>query len=656
MIDRDRKPGAWRTRVRAALAVGGLSAAVVAFGPVLPPAAPAADAPKPQGPAPAPAADAESEYVSRPVAFIGRDTVVTREELGEFLVMRRGAQKVDLLVNRRIIDQAAREAGVEVTAAEVDASLAEDLKGLGNITQGEFVKQVLRRYGKNLIEWKEDVIRPKLMLAKLCRERVHVGEDDLKDAFEARYGEKVECRIIQWPLKAEAEAVYPKVRDDEQEFNDHAKRQKVSALAASGGKIKPVNHHLASVNPVFKDKDANDRFERAAFGLQPGEVSELLDLPGGWMVVKCDRRLPGDTTVNPAAVRAQLLKEVAEQKTLEEIPKVMKELRDKAKPKNVFAQDANGAIAPFTPGASRGRVVAYVFGDVPVTRQELGEYLITRYGPEALELLVNRRIIDEACKSKDVTVDSAEIEVALEEKIAAAGVSRGEFINKLLPSNHTTLAQYKEDVLRPQLLLTKLSAGRVKVTDEDLHKAYEAYYGEKIECRLILWPREERKYAMAEYASLRDSETAFADKAQRQASATLAENHGHLMDGKKVRLIGRYTLGNQELERELFSLHPGEVSKLVETPEGIVVVKCDRRVPPDKSVSLDSVRAKLEKEVRERLVQADIPLVFADLRKHAEPRLLLKDPNRPEDLTAAVERDLKGTAPPAKNAKPPAGN
>lgn len=161
---------------------------------------------------------------------------------------------------------------------------------------------------------------------------------------------------------------------------------------------------------------------------------------------------------------------------------------------------------------------------------------------------------------------------------------------------------------------------------------------------------------MAEYASLRDSETAFADKAQRQASASLAQNHGHLMDGEKVRLIGRYTLGNQELERELFSLHPGEVSKLVETPEGIVVVKCDRRVPPDKSVSLDSVRAKLEKEVRERLVQADIPIVFADLRKHAEPRLLLKDPNRPEDLTAAVERDLKGTAPPAKNAKPPAGN
>src|SRR5262249_9528430 len=39
------------------------------------------------------------------------------------------------------------------------------------------------------------------------------------------------------------------------------------------------------------------------------------------------------------------------------------------------------------------RVVAYIYGNVPITREELGEYLIARFGAERTEFLVNRRIV-----------------------------------------------------------------------------------------------------------------------------------------------------------------------------------------------------------------------------------------------------------------------
>jgi hypothetical protein len=656
MVVRDGMRVGRRSWWRGAVASGILA---TAFGPVVQPAISAP--PKETPPATAPAT-ANSEYINRPVAFIGHDTVITREELGEFLVLRRGADKVELLVNRRIIDTACREAGIEVTAAEVEASLADDLKGLGGISRGEFVKQILRRYGKNLIEWKEDVIRPKLVLGKLCRTRIHVTEEDIHDAFEARYGEKIECRIIEWPNEKElgvavgrlrAQAAYDKLRDNEAEFANQAKHQKVGPLAATGGKIKPINRHLASINPAFADRAANDRLEAEAFRLQPGEVSNLLHTPDGYLVLKCDRRIPADTTINPSAVRDGIVKEVTERKTLDEIPKVVKELREKAHPRPVVATTPAMLVA-FTPGCSQGRVVAYVY-DEPVTREDLGEYLITRYGAESLELLVNKRIIEEECKARGIEVHSGDIEAALLEKVAVYGNDRRAF-DKALQDNHTSLKQYEEDVIRPQLQLAKLSAGKVKVTDEDLQKAYAAYYGEKIECRLIIWPKEERKYAMQDYAEIRDTEKAFADKATHQASHELAAHDGHLMDGNKIRLIGRYTLGNPDLERELFSLKPGEVSKLVETPEGIVVMKCDRRVPPDASVTLESVRPKLQKEVSERMTQVQMPLVFAELRKAADPRLLLKDPNRPEDLTADVERQLKDAGPQKPKDKGPAAN
>ena len=63
-------------------------------------------------------------------------------------------------------------------------------------------KELISTYRKNLYEWKEDVVRPKLLLGKLCHDRVRVKDVDVRHAFEAHYGEKVQCRIILWPRDA----------------------------------------------------------------------------------------------------------------------------------------------------------------------------------------------------------------------------------------------------------------------------------------------------------------------------------------------------------------------------------------------------------------------------------------------------------------------
>ena len=140
-----------------------------------------------------------SDYSRRVVAYINGNIPITRQDLGEYLIARNGAEKLELLVNKRIIDMYCKQKRIEVTAAEVDADLAEDLKGLGVANVKDFVDQVLKHHNMNLYEWKEDVIRPKLLMTKLCRDRVHVTEQDLQDAFEAHFGEKVDCRIILFP-------------------------------------------------------------------------------------------------------------------------------------------------------------------------------------------------------------------------------------------------------------------------------------------------------------------------------------------------------------------------------------------------------------------------------------------------------------------------
>jgi hypothetical protein len=311
-----------------------IGVALLAFGWGRSVPAPQAEAAPPgaQPPPPPTAPAASGDYSQRVVAYINGSEPITREDLGEYLIAREGADRLELLVNKRIIEKACRDNGIDVTEAEIQAAFAEDLKGMQNISPREFVDKVLKQYHKTLYEWKEDVLRPKIAMTKLCQKmgRVHITEEDIRAAFDAYYGEKVECRMIMWPKNEKPRVlneVYAKIRDSEAEFDRAAKSQANGRLAAQGGKLPPIGHHTTG----------DDDLEKVIFALHEGDLTEVIDKPEGVIVIKCDHKTPPDKTKKLEDVRAQLSKEVLEKKTQMEIPKLFKELRDQAAPK-IFLQ------------------------------------------------------------------------------------------------------------------------------------------------------------------------------------------------------------------------------------------------------------------------------------------------------------------------------
>jgi parvulin-like peptidyl-prolyl isomerase len=297
------------------------------------------------------------------------------------------------------------------------------------------------------------------------------------------------------------------------------------------------------------------------------------------------------------------------------------------------AQPAPLPQAPPSSSDYKERVVAYI-GNEPVTREQLGEYLITRYGAERLELMVNKMIIDRACQERHLDVTAAEVEAELAKNLEGMKINQTEFVNKVLKSYKKNLTEWKEDVIRPKLQLDKMCRNRVKYTEEDVRSAFEAYYGEKVECRIIMWPKEEKQRVLKEYAKYRDSEDEFANAAKHQASSQLAAVGG------KLPPIGRNTTGDPEFEKVAFRLQAGEVSEILETQEGVVIVKCDRRIPADTTANPQAVRPVLIKEIIEKKVVQEIPIMFKELRDQAKPKLILQDPHRPEDLAETVKELL----------------
>ncbi|HEV8061569.1 MAG TPA: peptidylprolyl isomerase [Gemmataceae bacterium] len=287
------------------------------------------------------------------------------------------------------------------------------------------------------------------------------------------------------------------------------------------------------------------------------------------------------------------------------------------------------------------QAVAYLFDHkVAITREDFGEYLIARSSPDRLKNMVNRCIIEYAAKQRGVEVTAGEVEADFNETLRGTNTTQEDFLKKFLIPFQKTLYEWKEDVIKPKLLMMKMCRERVKVTDQDLADAYEAYYGPQVHCRMIMWPKSQRNLAIVAYPRIRDSAEEFDKAARSQASAQLA------VKGGDIAPFHRLTTGNPEMEKTAFQLKPGELSQVLETNEGFVVLKCVEQIPPSHEKTLDEVRAGLTGDIIKRKInQLEIPAFFAELQKEAHPQIFTKDGTVTEDVMSEVRRDLKDNPP-----------
>ena len=342
----------------------------------------------------------------------------------------------------------------------------------------------------------------------------------------------------------------------------------------------------------------------------------------------------GVLTLGVALTAMLVLKKVPQPKVAAETPQVKTEAKQTTSPASL-PKSLQTTNLPSTGSDYSSRVVAYIYDNTPITREELGEYLIARYGTERLDLLCNKKIIDNECRKAGIEVTAAEVENSLSEDLKGLNVDRKTFVDKVLKNYRKNLYEWKEDVIRPKLMLSKLVRSRVKVTDDDIKKAFEAYYGEKVECRIVMYEKGFERAVLSDYPRLRDSEEEFHKAAKNQKSSSLAATAG------KIRPIARNTTGNDELEKAAFALQPNEVSPVIGTPEGLIIVKCDKRIPADTTINLESVREKITAEIIEKKIAAEIPVAFAEMRKRANPKLILQGVNQTDDLTKTIAPLIK---------------
>lgn len=204
----------------------------------------------------------------------GQDVAAGPEGRDETLRSQRAV--LSLLVQARVIEAAARERGVEVTEADIEASLREQATALGGREQ---LRARLSRFGLDE-EQARELIFTVLALETKLRESV-VGEEPteeaLREAYRQRRDELAQVELRRILVDSQSEALEIRARlDGGADFAQLAREESTDpATASQGGALGTLL--MSELPPVV---------QRAVDGARAGQIVGPVELGETWNVLQ----------------------------------------------------------------------------------------------------------------------------------------------------------------------------------------------------------------------------------------------------------------------------------------------------------------------------------------------------------------------------------
>ena len=267
------------------------------------------------------------------VATVNGDRI-TIKELGQECLLRHGEDVLESEIAQLLLQQALKEAGLSVTEPDLEAEVrhAAELAGMadneGQVELDAWFVTVTEQQGITKSQYMRTAVWPSAALKKLTVKEVQVAEEDLNKAFTANYGERVRCRAIVLGTMRRAQEVWDKARRNPsvEFFSDLAEEYS----------IEPTSKALRGEVPPIQRFGGQPQLEQAAFGLEPGQLSGIVQLGDKFLVLRCEGRTER-IDVDQAEVQDILLRDIYEKKLRMAMSEKFSSIREHSRVDNYLA-------------------------------------------------------------------------------------------------------------------------------------------------------------------------------------------------------------------------------------------------------------------------------------------------------------------------------
>jgi parvulin-like peptidyl-prolyl isomerase len=581
-----------------------------------------------------PAASPSVDNVSKVVALVNNEEI-TREQLADECVQHYGREVLDGMIHRHLIGQECKRLEINITAADVDNEIDRMASRFG-LPVEQWLKMLKQERGINPRQYATDIVWPMLALRRLAGERLQISTEDLNKEYETQFGPAVKTRMIVCNTEADAQQVRKMALANPESFGNLAKEHSRDPSTASmKGLTPPIHRHLG-----------HPEIERVAFAMKDGEISEPIKAGPQFVILKREQLIP-PSDVKPEDARPRLEEIIRDRKQRAVAGDVFQQMEKQAKIDVLFGDQAKSQQLPG---------VAAVVNGHQITNGALAIACIERHGDNVLEGMINRRLLEQACRKSNVTVSDQEMnaEVArvasLNLRPKADGSPDIETWHKIVTEQKgISLQVYYRDSVWPSVALRKLVADKVMVSEDDLRKGFEANYGPRVRCRAIVLASPRAAQKVWEQARQNPSVENFGKLAAQYS----IEAGSRALEGEVPPI--RKNGGQPLLEKEAFALRPGELSGIIQAGDKYIILLCEGLTAPVQ-VDPNSVRDLLAEDIREKKTHLAMGECFEQLQDNAtidnvlagtsrSPRNKQVSPQRPEPPQDTARRPAGGPPP-----------
>ncbi len=261
------------------------------------------------------------------VAAVVNGQKVLLNQVAEACITRYGAGMLDTEINRTILLQSLKRAGMAVAENDLTDEIYRAAKANGflrkdqTVDDAAWLKHVTNNTPDKEVFYIEDEVWPTVALKKLVSSSVQVTREDLQKSFEANFGPRVEVLWI--------------------ETNEHRKATKIWNMAKANStrdyfgelahaySIDPASMNNYGVVPPIRKHGGRPKLEQEAFSLKKGEISGLIQLRDSWVILLCLGRTE-PVVADLDAVRDDLAEDILEKKMRIAMTRRFQSIRDNA--------------------------------------------------------------------------------------------------------------------------------------------------------------------------------------------------------------------------------------------------------------------------------------------------------------------------------------